>query len=498
MAPRWRPSAVLASDLRITAVNQAPVATGADYVLYWMIAARRTRGNHALDHALARAAELGVPLVVLEPLRAGYPWASDRLHRFVLDGMAVNARAFAAAGITYLPYVEPVIGHGSGLLAALAQRAACVVTDEYPCFFLPRMVAAAGQALPVRLEMVDGNGLLPLRAHGRAYPTAAAFRRHWQKVIHPHLMALPAADPLANVAAAQRGGELPAEVVRRWPAASDRLLAGDARALAALPIDHTVAAVGYRGGSDAAHDVLDEFLAGKLARYADERSQPEDDVGSGLSPYLHFGHIGAHEVVSALWRHSDWDPSRVAARAHGRRDGWWGLPGPAESFLDELITWRELGHGFCFHRPHDYDRYESLPDWARRSLDAHAGDPRAHVYGIDELAAAATHDPLWNAAQTQLAREGRIHNYLRMLWGKKILEWTPSPRAALAALIELNNRYAIDGRDPNSYSGIFWTLGRFDRPWAPERPVFGIIRYMSSENTARKLRVKADVKRYAA
>jgi deoxyribodipyrimidine photo-lyase len=485
-------------DLRVTAVNQAPIAARADYVLYWMIAARRTRWSHGLDHALARAADLGLPLVVLESLRAGYPWASDRLHRFVLDGMAANARAFDRAGITYLPYVEPLVGDGKGLLMALARRAACVVTDEYPCFFLPHMVAAAGRALPVRLEQVDGNGLVPLRAHGRAFPTAAAFRRQWQKIIHPHLVATPAADPLVRVAAAQRGGELPAEVVRRWPRANDLVLAGEPRALAALPIDHRVAPVPYRGGSEAASAALDGFLDGKLARYADDRSQPEDDVGSGLSPYLHFGHIGAHEVAAAVWQRHDWDPSRVSPKAHGRRDGWWGLPGPAESFMDELVTWRELGHGFCFHRPTDYDQYESLPDWARRSLDAHAGDPRVHVYTVDQLAAAETHDPLWNAAQTQLVREGRIHNYLRMLWGKKILEWTASPRHALAALIELNNRYAVDGRDPNSYSGIFWTLGRFDRPWAPERPIFGVIRYMSSQNTARKLRVKAYVKRYAA
>ena len=151
------------------------------------------------------------------------------------------------------------------------------------------------------------------------------------------------------------------------------------------------------------------------------------------------------------------------------------------------MTWRELGYNMSSHRD-DYDQYESLPDWVQATLAKHEGDPREQVYSLDEFATAATHDPLWNAAQTQLVREGRIHNYLRMLWGKKILEWSATPRDALATMIELNNRYALDGRNPNSYSGIFWTLGRYDRPWGPERPIFGSVRYMSSDNTRKKLR----------
>jgi deoxyribodipyrimidine photo-lyase len=146
---------------------------------------------------------------------------------------------------------------------------------------------------------------------------------------------------------------------------------------------------------------------------------------------------------------------------------------------------------------HAYDTYESLPDWARATLDAHASDYRPHIYSLDQFERAQTHDPLWNAAQTQLVREGRLHNYLRMLWGKKILEWCPTPQDALEVMIELNDKYALDGQDPNSYSGILWTLGRYDRPWGPERPIFGKIRYMSSENTARKVRVKGYIERYS-
>jgi len=169
----------------------------------------------------------------------------------------------------------------------------------------------------------------------------------------------------------------------------------------------------------------------------------------------------------------------------------------AEAFLDQIVTWRELGYNFCAKRS-DFDRFESLPEWARNTLAKHAADPRAVVYDLESFAAARTHDPLWNAAQTQLRVEGRIHNYLRMLWGKKILEWTRFPEDALDVMIELNNRYALDGRNPNSYSGIFWVLGRYDRPWGPERPIFGTIRYMSSENTARKMDVKGYLRRFGS
>jgi deoxyribodipyrimidine photo-lyase len=163
--------------------------------------------------------------------------------------------------------------------------------------------------------------------------------------------------------------------------------------------------------------------------------------------------------------------------------------------LDQLITWRELGLNMCARRE-DYDRYESLPLWAQKTLSDHAHDRRPYKYTAEQFESGKTHDPLWNAAQMQLVREGRLHNYLRMLWGKKILEWSGSPPEALRIMIELNNKYGLDGRDPNSYSGIFWVLGRYDRPWGPERPIFGKIRYLSSENTARKIRVKNFIKKY--
>jgi deoxyribodipyrimidine photo-lyase len=199
--------------------------------------------------------------------------------------------------------------------------------------------------------------------------------------------------------------------------------------------------------------------------------------------------------VHAILSREGWTPALLGARADGARAGWWGLSPGAEAFLDQLVTWRELGFAFCAHRP-DHREYGSLPAWARATLAAHARDPRARVYSAAELLDARTHDPLWNAAQRQLLAEGTIHGYLRMLWGKKVLEWTDTPEEALAILLELNDRLALDGRDPNSVSGIFWCLGRHDRPWGPERPVFGTVRYMSSANTARKVGVKRYLARH--
>ncbi len=478
-------------SVRISSINAAPLRPGGDYVLYWMIANRRTSWNFALDRAIEHAVAMDRPLVVLEALRVDHPWAADRFHAFVVDGMRDNQRACRASGVAYHPYLEREPGEGRGLLSALAASAAVVVTDDFPCFFLPRMVAAAGRALDVRLEAVDANGLLPVRAVAPVYPTAYAFRRALQKALPAHLSHAPEPAPFAR-ASLRPAGLLPAAITSHWPDALQWLDAGGA--LDQLPIDHRVAPTGMRGGAEAARTRLHGFLANDLSRYGAQRNQPEQDVASRLSPYLHWGHISAHEIFDALMRREGW-LGALPARATGAREGWWGVSAPAESFLDEFITWREVGFNMTSKRE-DYDRYESLPAWAIKTLDAHADDEREWRYDLEQFDRSATHDPLWNAAQRQLVTEGRIHNYLRMLWGKKILQWSASPRDALATMIALNNRYALDGRDPNSYSGIFWVLGRYDRPWFPERPVFGVVRYMSSENTARKVRVKEYLRRY--
>lgn len=486
-----------APALRLRSENQQPLNADGRYVLYWMTAFRRTRSNFALEHAIHRAQEHGRPLLVLEGLRAGYEHASDRLHRFVLDGMADNAARFAKAGVAYLPYVEPARGAGRGLLAALAREAVLVVGDRWPCFFLPRMLAAAAARLPVRLESVDACGILPLQAATQAFPSAYAFRRFLQRTLRPHLEQPPQPDPLARRTAAARRAPLakaPAAVRARWPAADPALLAGSPALLAALPVRHDVAPVAQRGGAEAGRAALQRFVTERLARYG-ERNDPASEVTSGLSPYLHFGHVGAHEVLAAVLAQAGFAPERMSGQMNGQREGWWGLPPAVEGFLDQLVTWRELGFNAMVHQPRPTS-FEALPAWALRTLSEHARDPRAPCYDLATLEAARTHDPLWNAAQRQLLGEGRIHNYLRMLWGKKVLEWSRAPEEALTSLIVLNDRHAVDGRDPNSYNGILWTLGRFDRPWGPERPIFGLVRYMSSDNTRRKLHVDAYLARY--
>ncbi|WP_428265782.1 deoxyribodipyrimidine photolyase [Haliangium sp.] len=480
---------------RVRLVTDAPVRRERPYVLYWMVAARRTQANFALDRAVDWARVLDKSMLIFEPLRCGYRWASDRLHRFVLDGMADQLERLVRTSATYYPYLEPRPGAGSGLLAALAEHACVVVTDDYPEFFLPRMVAAAGRRVDVRLEAVDGNGLYPIAATDRVFTTAASFRRHLHKSLAPHLDACPRTEPLRRLP--RRTATLPAAIVTRWPPLPPEELRRRADTLLArLPIDHAVSVSSVRGGPIAACEVLERFVTHGLARYDSDRRHPDQDVGSGLSPYLHFGHISVHQVFRRLMDRDGWTVDSLAEVPSGRRGGWWGASPEVEAFLDELITWRELGY-HTSAKQRDHDRYESLPAWARETLDEHADDPRPHLYSRAALERAETHDPIWNAAQTQLVREGRMHNYLRMLWGKKVLEWSPTAREALAVLIELNNKYALDGRDPNSYSGIFWCLGRYDRAWGPERPIFGKVRYMSSDSTRRKCRLSRYLATYA-
>jgi deoxyribodipyrimidine photo-lyase len=496
---------------RIRALNARNFRPDGAYVLYWMTACRRLRANDALNRAVEIARELGRPLVVFEGLRAGYPFASDRLHAFVIDGMAEHARVLRQTEVAYYPYVEAAPGEGRGLLDALARHAAAIVTDDYPCFFLPRMAAAAAARVPVRIEAVDSNGLLPMRAAAREFATAYSFRAHLQRELPALLGTWPRDIDLTGLprAAAGAGGRaraqdtgalsiVDARILARWPATPAGALDDSAALAARLPIDHSVPPVGRRGGSTAGRAALAAFVSAKLARYAVDHSHPDADGTSGLSPWLHFGHLSPHEVFDAVATAERWTSRRLAARAGGKREGWWGMSAGAEAFLDQVITWREIGFNLCVSRPDDYWTVNAVPAWARATLRKHARDRRPALYAFDELDRSATADQVWNAAQRQLVTGGWMHNYLRMLWGKRILEWTASPEDALDVMARLMNRYALDGRDPNSYTGYLWTLGRYDRPWAPERDVFGTVRYMSSANTLRKLRMKSYMERYGS
>jgi len=481
-------------EIRVTRCNEVPVHEKGDYVLYWMTAFRRTRWNFSLQHAVDWANRLAKPLLVFEALRIGYPWASDRFHRFVIDGMADNAEILKKIGVSYYPYLEPSPDADKGLLAGLAEKACLVVTDDFPAFFLPRMIASASKKISACIEKVDSNGLLPMKAAERVFAAAKFFRIFLQKELPLHLSELPEAEPLKGLK--HKAPTLPLkEILKRWPAASPEILSGAPEPLAEFPLAHDVGVVDEQGGTGRASKRMKGFLDKKLSLYEENRNHPDEDGTSGLSPYLHFGHLSVHEIFHHLAAKEEWDLDHLPKKATGGRNGWWHMSEPAEAFLDELVTWRELGFNMCAQRQ-DYDQYPSLPAWARQTLEDHAGDQRRYVYRFEEFERARTHDPLWNAAQGQLLQEGRMHNYLRMVWGKKILEWTASPQEALDVMIELNNKYGIDGRDANSYTGIMWVLGRYDRPWGPERPIFGKIRYMSSENTLRKVRATEYMERY--
>ncbi|HEY2385061.1 MAG TPA: deoxyribodipyrimidine photolyase [Terriglobia bacterium] len=479
---------------RVYACNPGSVNGAGEYILYWMIASRRRNWNFALQRAVHWAEELRKPLLVLEALSCTYPWASSRFHTALMQGMRDNLQSFEHSGATYYPFIERFPSHGEGLMHTLAESACVVVTDDFPAFEIPRWITAVAVRSRVLVEKVDSNGIFPMRSTDRLFTSAYSFRRFLQAVLRRHLEQFPLPDSLADVELPE--GVCPPQIQRRWPAATLMELSSPHAQTATIPVDQSVPTVSsFAAGARAACGRLKTFMERGLPAYIESRTQPEADTSSGLSPYLHFGHISAHQIFRAVTSRSNWTPEKLRGKPTGGREGWWGVPLDTEAFLDQLITWREIGFNMCAHST-NYASYDSLPAWARKTLSEHAADLRPKLYSPGELENARTHDPLWNAAQLQLVQEGRVHNYLRMLWGKKILEWSRSPQDALEIMIHLNNKYALDGRDPNSYSGIFWTLGRYDRPWAPERPIFGKIRYMSSGNTARKMRVRGYVQRY--
>jgi deoxyribodipyrimidine photo-lyase len=478
------PSAIPSARLR--ALNRQPVRVDAAYVVYVMGAARRLTWNFALEHAALSAAQMRRPLLVVEPLLLGETWASHRRHAFAFDGMREHAEALTDVGVSYYPFVERRAGEATALLTALSASAVQVVGDDVPIGAATPLLAQLAKACEVRVEVVDSNGLLPMRSAGRDFTAAVHFRRHLHKQLAPHLIEFPRAEPLRLVTG-MPSATVASDIAAQWPAVGAEYFDRPTTLLGSLAYPCEASPVDMKGGARSAHARLQAFLETKLRRYADDRNHPDDGAASGLSPWLHWGHISAHEIFSALAEREGWSPARLSGAVTAKREGWWGMSPAAEAFLDELVTWREIGFNFAVENP-DYDRYESLPEWARATLEEHAADPRPEIYDLEQLDAATTYDKIWNAAQRQLRREGVMENYLRMLWGKRVIEWTQHPKESLQVMIELNNRYALDGCDPNSYSGIFWVLGRFDRAWT-ERAIYGKVRYMSSDATRRKLKM---------
>ena len=473
---------------------------GEGYVLYWMQIHRRLQYNYALDHAVAWSNRLKRPLVILEGLACDYPWATARTSVFILEGMAEHYRQLVQdKTITYIPYPEHQPGTYKQLVMDLCQHAAMLISDEYPVYLMRERNEQLENKLTIPFHTVDSNGIIPMALSKKAPYSAYIFRRMMQETF----MECWARPPLENpLQALQDFGipDLPEQVRSKRSEGCERLkstgvLSAFVRSIETL--DHSIRPVARSGTRTAALATLANFVANDLLAYGEERNNPDSERTSRLSPWLHMGKLSVFEVVENVlsMQPEDWDISQVRPK-QGKRSGFFGGSASVEAYLDQVITWRETGFHFAWNRP-DYDQFESLPGWALETLSDHADDPRDHLYHYEELAASKTHDPIWNAAQTQLREVGHIHGYLRMLWGKKVLEWTPDPQTALSYLIDLNNSYALDGRDPNSYSGIFWIFGRFDRAWGPERPVFGKVRYMSSNSARKKLALDHYLQRYS-
>jgi deoxyribodipyrimidine photo-lyase len=502
------------NDTRTRAANGRPPNARGKYVLYWAQMSRRLHANHGLDQALRLASHWKKPLVVYEALKLNYPWAGARHHTFILQGMRDNAAAAKKLGVSYWPFVETPDDPGTGLVRKIAADACAIVTDDYPAFITPAHNRALAAKADVPVILVEGNSVVPLGLLGPAVSAAAQLRGRIHKQFAGAWEHRAAAEP-----------DIP-KVVRKkidppfrtWNPKQDI-----ARFVASLPIDQTVPAVsGVEGGAVAGRALLTQFVSDKLPRYAEERNQPDDpkrNPASRLSPYLHHGHLSVQEVAEAVLG-EDWTPAEIDPKAAAKREGFFCRDANVNAFLDEAVTWRDVGYQWHYFRCREtgdesqknrswqagsrplfnFETFDFspggertldgvLPEWAKATLRKHAGDRREHLYSPDEFEAAETHDELWNAAQEELVATGRIHNYLRMLWGKKVLEWSKTPAEAYAVLEHLNNKYALDGRDPNSYSGILWCFGLFDRAWGPERKVFGTVRYMSSENTERKFKL---------
>lgn len=457
-----------ASDLRLHPGPRTRPVPG-DFVLYWLQATMRSGGNFALNHAAAVANDLGLPLVVYQGLRPDYPWASDRIHTFILESAVDLAAGLARRGIPYGLYLERRRGEDGdpaepSPLLALARRAAVVVTDYFPTFIAPRQTRRLRERIEAPVIAVDSCTIVPMASISRQHKTARGFRGEVLAALPHHLH--PVADVEPRI---RRPFDFPFDSAAPGPGG-----ASIESLVASCDIDHAVApSPVIRGGERAARKRLEAFLATGLARYTEDRGDPNHpEAVSGLSPWLHFGNISPQEV---LLRAREVAPPAQYAR-----------------FQDELLVWRELAHNFCFHDP-QHRTVAAVPGWARTELDDHADDPRPATYSLQELERGETESELWNAAQRCYLRDGTMPNYLRMLWGKAILHWSPDAATALRTMEHLNNKYALDGRDPNSYAGFHWILGKFDRPFF-RRPVLGTVRYMSLAAAGKKF----DVRRWLA
>lgn len=431
-------------------------------IVYWMQRAQRGIDNPALDLAIVLGNELKLPVVVFLSIISNYPHANLRHYAFLNQGLADIEEDLAERNVAFVVRRPPE----NRLEQFLDEvKAALLVGDENPCREPERWRQVLAQRLKLPFLTVDADVVVPSGLFTKHFYALHIFRPRLYAEVPKYLV--PHSNPRAAHEWPRPRGlvhfDVRKDVTEGWKN-FDRSV---------TPVDT------FTGGTHAALKRLNQFVAEGLRDYAKMRNHPESDGTSQLSPYLHFGHIS---------------PIRIALAAQDAVKAGQATQAAYEVFINELIGWRELAVNFVRHVP-AYDSLDCAPEWASKTLREHAGDKRPYVYGLEDLVQAKTHDELWNAAQMQMVRSGWMHNYMRMYWAKKILEWSPSPELAYQHAVLLNDRYELDGRDPNGYAGIAWAMaGVHDRPWF-ERPVFGTIRYMSGGSTGRKFNSGAYIRR---
>ena len=449
--------AALTSHPRVLVRRGGPPRSPARAIVYWMQRALRIVDNPALDVAIEAGNLLGLPVVVYFGVIPNYPNANLRHYHFLQQGLRDAAEDAAERGVGFIVRRPP-----DTLEAFLAEvQAALLVGDENPCREPERWRKALARRLEIPYWTVDADVVVPSRVFNRSFALLHHFRPHLKRELPNFLVAPEKIAPLHQWK--------PRKKLATYDLSAD-ITSGFTK------LDRTIKPVDtFTGGSHAALKRLSEFVRNDLASYDTARNHPETAGTSRLSPYLHFGNISPLTIALAVQK----------AEAQNKIS-----PATSERFLEQLIGWRELAVLFVRHEP-DYDNWECAAPWARATLLEHASDPRPWRYSFAQLERAETHDDLWNAAQRQMVQTGWMHNYMRMYWAKMILNWTPDPATAFDWAVILNDRYQLDGRDPNGYAGIAWAIvGKLDRPWF-NRPVFGLVRPMSGASMAKKFDVPA-------
>lgn len=449
--------AALLANPRITVRRGGAPDPAGKCIVYWCQRSERGTDNHALDTAVTIANQLKLPLIVYFAGISNFPHANLRHYAFLNQGLPDLEADLAARNISFIFRRAPNESH-TRLLADV--HAAMVLGDENPMRAPESWRADLAKQINIPFWTVDADCIVPQRLFSTAQFAAYTLRPKLYKLLPEYLTAFdnPKADIAWHRPANFQSDSVHDDMTRDWKD-FDRSV---------LPVE------AWRGGAHAALDRLKLFVTQVLPRYEITRNKPELDGTSCLSPWLHYGHIGAQTIALAVDEAAANNPALKSAR---------------DSFFNELIAWRELAINFARHNP-DYDNERCAEPWAVQTIAEHARDEREHLYTLDQLEHAQTYDDLWNAAQTQMVRHGWMHNYLRMYWAKKILEWSPDNRTAFRHCVYLNDKYFLDGRDPGGYAGIAWAVvGKFDRAWN-QHPIFGKIRYMSGASTGRKFNSK--------